>query len=196
MTQLTAVFPDAISRGATGGPEWLTEIVETGGGYRYANAARSAPLHVYDVSHAAREEAYLAQVRGHFLVAHGRAHTFPFKDWLDYKCPDAIGTGIFAALSGSTFQFYKRYTIGSYTYDRKIVLPKNGTIVVTGGTLSSIDYTTGIATMSSGTPLSWVGEFYVLCRYGADSMPATIIDGPTGARIAGADGIKVEEDRT
>jgi uncharacterized protein (TIGR02217 family) len=195
MTQLTTVFPERVSMGATGGAVWRTEIAETASGYEYTNRGWTQPKHRYVVGHDARKEAVIGPLRAHAMVANGSANSFPFKDWLDYKCPDYSGTGVFTALTASTFQFYKRYTSGSNYWDRKILLPKSGTITVTGGTVDSISYTTGIVTMTSGTPTVWSGEFFVLCRYADDKIVAELINGTTAKRIVGWSGIQLEEIR-
>lgn len=195
MPQLTAVFPEKVSMGATGGPMWRTEVLETGSGHEFVNQGWSQPRSVWDVGHAARLEETFGLVRAHYMVAGGMSNAFPFKDWLDYKCPDYSGTGVFGQTATTTFQFFKRYASGGVNFDRKIVLPKSGTVTVTGGAVASINYATGVVTMTSGTPTSWTGEFYCLCRYGTDVMQAQLIDGPTARRVVGWSNIQIREVR-
>jgi uncharacterized protein (TIGR02217 family) len=193
--QETPRFPEKISFGATGGPTWRTEIAETGGGYEYTNRAYSQPLHTYDVSHAARREKIFAALRAFYMVQAGRAGGFRYKDWADYRCPDDAGVGVFVLLTSTTFQMYKRYTSGSGTWNRKITKPQQfpNAVSVVGGAGVSVSYTTGVVSVSSGTPTAWSGEFDVPCRFVDDAMKAQIIDGTTARRVVGWTGIGIKE---
>lgn len=196
MTFREIQFPEAISHGATGGPSWRTTIAETGSGYQYTNKGWSAPLHIYDISHAARVDALFGPLRAFFMIVGGMADGFRFKDWADFNCPDDAGTGVFVMLTSTTFQMHKRYSYGGATYDRKITKPVAGSIVVTGGSGASVATTTGVVTVSSGTPTSWVGQFDVPCRFGDDAMKAqSLVGGNSGRRVTGWSGISIVEIR-
>jgi uncharacterized protein (TIGR02217 family) len=204
MTYLAhALFPIDISRGATGGPAWASSILVTGGGQRYTNQANNQPIRRYDVSHAARHHLKFERLLAHFHVTRGPLHSFPFRDWSDYKV--TTGQGVFAVLdtttSGQRFQMYRRYTFGAEDssgfpdFNRKINKPQEGTIEITGGTVDSIDYETGIVTMVTGTPTDWTGQFYIPCNYDLEGFGGEIIDGTPDARIMGWSGIKITENR-
>lgn len=193
-------FPDCISLGAVGGPRYLTDVVQTNSGFEYANQNWEFPLHGWTVGHDARLDENFGELRAHYRAMKGRFHRFRFKDWSDFKCPDDAGIGVFATIDSTHFQLYKAYlTTGSPFEARKIVKPVAGTITVDTGTVASIDYTTGIVTMTTGTPTQWFGEFDVPCRYDTDQMDEQIINrhgvGITSQLIVGWSGIRIVEVR-
>lgn len=243
-------FPERVSFHVTGGPGFATTIVTIESGAEYRNAAWSLPLATYEAIHAVRDEEETEAIRAFFLIAMGRYNGFRYKDWSDFKVKE--GQGILVYLTSTTFQLYKRYSLGpsyagtsttslaiatgaktfttqaglsfafgmrvrassaansanymeglvaSYSsttlvitvdtiggsgtladwnlaagvFDRKILKPVDP-ITVNGGTVASIDYTTGIVTMTSGTPTDWTGEFDVPCRFDIDVLKAEILD--------------------
>lgn len=168
-------FPDRVSFGAEGGPAYSTDVVRNSGGYEYRNQVWLYPLHAWVVGYDARLDANFATVRKFYRAMKGRANSFRFKDWTDFRCPDQSGSGRFAAIDSTHFQMFKLYNNGSPQEQRKITKPVSGTITVTGGAGVSIDHTTGIVTVSSGTPTDWVGQFDVPCRFDTDKMDEQII---------------------
>lgn len=167
-------FPDLVSFGALGGPGYQTDVVEVNSGAESRNQRWSMGRCQYEVSHAARLPTAYNALIAFFRNAKGRANAFRFKDWSDFSA--TASEGRFTSLSSTTFQMVKRYTSGSASEDRIITKPVSGTVTVTGGTLLSVNYTTGIVTMTSGTPTSWSGEFDVPCRFDIDVMKGEIID--------------------
>lgn len=174
----TPRFPEAVSLGFSGGPGFSTDVVGVNSGREYRNQNWSMARRKYEASHAARLPKHYRPLQAMFHIAAGRANGFRLKDWLDYRDDDAGGTGVLAVIDSNdmTYQLYKRYTFGSNTHNRIIQKPVSGTIVITGGTVDSIDYTTGIVTMTGGIPTSWTGEFDVPCRFDTDEMKADAID--------------------
>ncbi len=113
-------FPDDISRGARGGPERRTQIVELASGDEERNASWANSRRRYDVAYGIRRADDLAAVVAFFEARNGRLHGFRFKDWGDHKssCPpsgtpsptdQAIGTGDGAT---TAFQLVKHYASG------------------------------------------------------------------------------------
>lgn len=190
----TPRFPECVSLGAEGGPAFLTDIVAVASGYEYRNRAREKALGRWEVAHNALLPADYEPLRAFFLVAAGQFNGFRFKDHSDFEV--GAGEGVFVLLTATTFQMYKRYTIGASTYDRKIQKPVTGTVTVTGGSSVSVNYTTGIVTVNSGTPTSWVGQFDVPCRFGTDEMKAeTITKTGSGELLIGWRSIPIIEIR-
>jgi uncharacterized protein (TIGR02217 family) len=196
------VFPEDISYGAQGGPGWQTDVVVVSSGAESRNATWSQARRGYDVAHAARLPTPARKVQAHFEVMQGRWHGFPFKDWADYSVDGVAtnaggaGLGVFVSLTSTTFQMYKRYTApSSQVSNRLISKPKSGTIIVTGGTGVSVSYTTGIVTVSSGTPTSWTGQFYVPCRYDTDKLIGEVISRSGGQLVIGWQSIPIVEIR-
>jgi uncharacterized protein (TIGR02217 family) len=176
-------FPDCVSLGAQGGPGFLTEIVQVNGGDEYRNQRRAQELGSWEVSHNARRPEEYEPLQAMFRIAAGMANGFRFKDHLDYEV--RAGQGFFRTLTATTFQMVKRYSLAgaATTYDRDITKPVSGTVSVTGGSGVSVDYTTGIVTVSSGTPTSWVGEFDIPARFGVDQMKAVAVTRVRGGEI-------------
>ncbi len=161
-------FPPDISYGATGGAGFQTDIIVVNSGFEQRNATWADSRCIFDVSHGVKTQTQLNELIAFFRVMKGRANGFRFKDWSDFSV--ATGQGIFTTLTATTFQMYRRYTTSGNNHDRKITKPVNGTIVVTGGSGVSINYTTGVVTVTSGTPTEWTGEFDVPCRFDTDQM--------------------------
>jgi uncharacterized protein (TIGR02217 family) len=198
MPFLNERFPDDISRGAIGGAGFLTDVVMVESGHEFRRQARALELGSWEVSHAARLPEKYRRLQAFFRVAAGRANGFRFKDWTDFEA--AQTEGVFVLLTGSTggstWQMYKRYTFGAYTYDRKIQKPINGTVTVTGGSGHSIDYATGILTEGLGEPTSWAGEFDVPARFDTDVMRAETIEKQvSGELVVGWSSIPIVEIR-
>jgi len=168
----TPRFPDQVSYGASGGPTYKTDLIEVSSGYEMRNANWSAGRGSYDVSHGVNNQSDLDVLIAMFRNCKGRAHGFRFKDWMDYTVTGS--QGVFRSLSATQFQLQKHYTFGSQNELRDINKPVSATVVILGGVSPSIDYTTGIVTVTSGTPTSWTGEFDVPCRFDIDQMKASI----------------------
>ena len=171
-------FPDHVSMGALGGGSYRTDVVVVESGHEQRNQTWAQSRASYEVSHAARLPHEYEPLQAFFHAVGGRLHSFRFKDWTDYKA--TATQGAFVELTSTTFQMVKRYTAGALSRDRTISKPVSGTVTVTGGTTPTIDYTTGIVTVASGTPTAWAGEFDVPCRFDTDTMRGEIIDKNVG----------------
>lgn len=168
----TPRFPDEIAYWAIGGRGFKTTVVEAYGGDEYRVAAWSQARGVWDISQALRNanlnSAYsIPKLRNFFRVCKGQLYAFRFKDFSDYTDE---GGGVFVMLTSTTFQMYKQYAISPLADTQIIQKPVSATVVVTGGSGASVDYTTGIVTVSSGTPTSWTGQFDIPVRF-AEDMP-------------------------
>ena len=183
-------FPDNISRGARGGPERRTQIVELASGDEERNASWANSRRRYDVAYGIRRADDLAAVVAFFEARNGRLYGFRFKDWADYKScapsqtPSAtdqvIGTG-----GGTTtaFQLVKAYASGAQAWNRTITKPVAGTVrVAIDGTEQasgwSVDTTTGIVSFTtapaSGTAITAGFEFDVPVRFDTDTLDVTL----------------------
>ena len=182
--------PDNISRGARGGPERRTQIVELASGDEERNASWANSRRRYDVAYGIRRADDLAAVVAFFEARNGRLYGFRFKDWADYKsCPPSgtpaptdqvIGTG-----DGETtaFQLVKRYASGAQSWTRAITKPVAGTVRVAldgveqlGGW--SVDTTTGAVTFdtapATGATITAGFEFDVPVRFDTDALDVTL----------------------
>ena len=183
-------FPDNISRGARGGPERRTQIVELASGDEERNASWTNSRRRYDVAYGIRRADDLASVVSFFEARNGRLHGFRYKDWADYKSAlssqaitatdQQIGTG-----TGSlqTFQLAKRYTSGAQTWVRTIAKPVAGTVRVALGMVEqmsgwTVDTTTGVITFTTAPANSVIiragFEFDVPVRFDSDTLGVTL----------------------
>jgi uncharacterized protein (TIGR02217 family) len=166
-------FPDDIAPDVIAGPMFATDIVVLNSGRESRNANWSQARWKAEIRIPAREISQGQSLLKFFrAVGGGMANAFRIRDWSDYSA--TASEGIFAMLTSTTFQAYKRYTSGSATHDRKITRLR-GTPTVTGGTTPVWDLNTGILTVASGTPTAWVGEFDVPARFDTDSMKWHIV---------------------
>ena len=183
-------FPDNISRGARGGPERRTQIVELSSGDEERNATWSDSRRRYDVAYGIRKADDLAAVVTFFEARGGRLYGFRFKDWSDYKSSlpsvatsrtdQSIGTGTGAA---TQFQLVKRYTSGAQTWTRTITKPVAGTLLVALNGVAqpsgwTVDTATGIITFTVapgiGIAVTAGFEFDVPVRFDSEAMDVTL----------------------
>jgi len=125
-----ARFPDIISRGARGGPERRTQIVEMASGDEERNGSWAASRRLYDASYGIRKADDLAAVTAFFEARRGRLYGFRWKDWADYKSglpsagtlaidqPIGMGTG-----ASTVFQLVKLHSSGAQSWTRTITKP-------------------------------------------------------------------------
>jgi uncharacterized protein (TIGR02217 family) len=124
----TPRFPDSVSEGSAGGPTFMTNVFTTHTGLEQRFSTRPTTKHRFNVGLGIRTKTDMDDVRAFFYRVRGRRYGFRYKDWNDYKITDGnIGTG-----DGTTqaFNIVKKYTTGSYTYERRIFKPVASTVVV------------------------------------------------------------------
>lgn len=172
MAFIETQFPTDISYGATGGAGFQTDVITVNSGFEQRNATWADARCVFDVSHGVKTQTQLNTLIAFFRVMKGKANGFRFKDWSDFNV--TTGQGIFTQIDSTHFQMWRRYTTAGNNSDRQITKPVSGTVAVTGGVNPSVNYTTGIVTVDSGTPTSWTGEFDVPCRFDVDQMKVSI----------------------
>ena len=184
------LFPDAISRGARGGPERRTQIVELASGAEERNASWVNSRRRYDVAYGIRRADDLAAAVAFFEARSGRLHGFRFKDWADFKSclpsqtpgptDQPVGTG---NGSTNTFQLAKRYTSGAQSWTRTITKPVAGTVsIALNGTPQasgwSVSTTTGLITFATapalGVAITAGFEFDVPVRFDTDVLDVTL----------------------
>ena len=174
-------FPDDIAYGATGGPEFATNVVATASGYEQRNINWSAARGRWDVASGLKKQTQLDTLIAFFRARKGRAYGFRFKDWTDFKATaQALGSG-----NGTikTFQLIRTYSSGGNTDVRTITKPVAGTVkIYLAGVLQasgwSVNTTTGVITFTTapenGVAVSADYEFDVPVRFDTDRMAVTI----------------------
>lgn len=168
-------FPDAIARGATGGPEFRTEIAALASGFEQRNANWSAARARFDIGTAIRTREQMAEVIAFFRARKGRAYGFRFRDWTDF---DAVDQEMAATSDPLVWQLVKRYVSGAGTDVRTISKPEAGTVVVrVAGVVAapSVDTTTGRVSFASAPAAVPRADFRfdVPARFDTDHLPVT-----------------------
>ena len=182
-------FPDNISRGAQGGPERRTQIVELASGGEERNASWVNSRRRYDVAYGIRRADDLAAVVAFFEARNGRLHGFRFKDWGDHNSclpsgtPESTDQAISTGNGATTAcQLVKRYASGAQSWTCAIAKPVAGTVRIALGGVEqpsgwSVDPTTGVVTFStapgSGVAITAGFEFDVPVRFDTDALDVT-----------------------
>lgn len=130
-------FPANLSFGSIGGPERRTEIVTLANGHEERNTPWAHSRRRYDAGLGLRSLDDIAQLIAFFEARRGQMFGFRWKDWSDFKsCPSSktvdfrdqvIGEG-----DGQTqvFGLSKTYKSGSFSYERPISKPVEGTVKI------------------------------------------------------------------
>jgi len=183
-------LPTDISYGASGGPQFLTTVVEMASGQEQRNREWAEARNVYDIGMGLRSENDLGVLLSFFRARAGRANGFRYKDWLDYKSSvpqqaisatdQQLGLGDGVTVS---FQLVKSYNSGGISHMRMIQKPVAATVVIAvdGVTQTSgwqLDTTTGIVTFTVaplvGVVISAGYEFDVPVRFSEDFLAITL----------------------
>lgn len=181
MSFIEARFPDDISYGSSGGPEYATDVVSTESGHEQRNINWQSARARYNVAHGVKTQAQLDTLIAFFRARKGRAIGFRFKDWGDYAgVSQLLGTG---DGTRTLFQLVKRYSSGGAEEVRTVSKPVAGTVAIyhnsvlqTSGV--SVNAQTGMVTI---TPAPGVGvavtadyEFDVPVRFDTDRLSASL----------------------
>jgi uncharacterized protein (TIGR02217 family) len=165
------VFPEDVSDGATGGPEFSTVIITASSGNEQRVQQWERPRRRWNVSHGLRTPEEMSLLVAFFLGVKGKATGFRFRDPSDYEATDEPLSGV-----GGTRQLTKEYTFGSLTTSRDITKPAPATVTLKRNGVAYTDFTldtsTGIVTLvglTTGT-FTWSGEFHVPARFDTDSF--------------------------
>jgi uncharacterized protein (TIGR02217 family) len=137
----TVVFPPTIALGSTGGPRFLTAVVESTGGHERRSQQWPQSLGRWEVSNLNRTDAEAKELLALFYVACGRAHAFRLHD---FTAGEAAGTAEYLGTGdGVKTDFFLRkfYQAGSNIYVRRILKPITASVVVTVDGVVSTDYT-------------------------------------------------------
>jgi len=123
-------------------PRWSTAITQVDSGAEQVNQRWAHPLYRFTLPEAVRDHTVFEAVRDQWMAMRGPAHTWPFRDPLDFASQalpaanvaptvtmtdQVIGTG-----DGETtqFQLVKAYTRGTQSYSRLIHLPIVNTVLI------------------------------------------------------------------
>lgn len=131
-------LPDKWSKGSAGGPAFATRAVRLESGESDQEERWEAPLWSYDIAHNIKSLEQMAELRAFHLARRGASRGFLLKDWIDWTSKangaDAataldqpLGTGTGAQ---TVFPIVKRYADSGGSFDRRILWPVAGTVLV------------------------------------------------------------------
>lgn len=129
-------FPLDVGEGASGGPEFLTQVAETVSGAEQRASVWASGRLRFDAGTGVRSEADLIEVLRFFRARKGRAHGFRFRDLLDFASSDDGEIGPFDQVLGTAdgartdFPLVKRYGSGEDAEVRRITRPETASVVV------------------------------------------------------------------
>lgn len=170
---LDVSFPNAVARGATGGPGFSTNVVTLGSGAERRNIHWADARGEWNISTGIRTRVEMQAVIAHFYIVKGRGYSFRFKDWNDFSAADVP----MLEVTPTEWQLVKRYNIGGFEHVRSITKPVQGTVAIEiGGSPvvpASIDHLTGLVTFASapGSAPTASFEFDVPVRFDTDKLP-------------------------
>lgn len=169
-------LPVDVERGARGGPNFSTSITSTINGAETRNSQWADSRATYDIGYGIRSRADLEAVLSFFYGRRGRARSFLFKDWLDYKT-EAVTVA--AGPTALTRQLVKRYDTGGNEYVRFITQPIVSTLLVYVDNVATTSYTydgAGIISFASdpGVNVKAAFEFDVPARFNVDSLSVAL----------------------
>lgn len=137
----------------------------------------------------------LSELIKFFHMCRGRAHSFRYKNWLDYKSCDVediitpfdqvFGTGDGTTKNFQLTKTYILYGISELLNTKTITKPTPSTVVVsvdyipkTINTDYTVNYNTGtvsfVTAPTVGQILRWGGEFDLPCRFDVDELQVTL----------------------
>lgn len=156
----------------------------------------SAPISEFDISHGVLLPDGAEEIDAMWHVINFTPYSgLRFRNWADYV--GVKGKTSLVNIAGNTYQLRRSYTFASITFHRPIYKPTSDVVVYTSGDTPctfTLDTTTGIATVTSGTPSYWTGTYDYPVTF-KDNEMATRLDGVTSSLILVADQIMLEEIR-
>lgn len=125
MNFIDILFPSDIGYKSVGGPSFSTNVLQTTSGHEIRSGNWPDPLYKFDISYGINSKKHIEDLLDFFLLTKGRAHSFRFRDWIDFAGFDeeiGIGNG-----TNTEFSIIKNYQFASeQPYQRKItkIAPK------------------------------------------------------------------------
>ncbi|SBO30407.1 hypothetical protein ANAPC5_00813 [Anaplasma phagocytophilum] len=183
MLDKNARFPDEISYGSMGGPTFSTNVTTLANGGEQRKINWSYPRCRYNVIYGVKSYSQYEVLMDFFYAHRGKAFSFRFKDWSDYKASmQHVGSGDGTSL---LFQLIKKYSAGSYSYTRLIRKPVEGTVNIwieeapqLENTHYTTDYNTGqvsfLEAPKLGVKVYASFEFDILARFDTDFLTCSL----------------------
>ncbi len=169
-------LPDDIERGAIGGPGFKSSVSRLASGNDTTIRHWLQPLGGWEVGYGIQTLDDLKLVEAFFYARMGAGFKFRFKDWGDFEISQQeIGIGDGAQVD---FQVFKRYSDGSFFFDRTITRLVSGTVRFFIDSVEdfsfSVDLDTGIITASPAPAaaelVEVITEFDTPVRFATDDL--------------------------
>ncbi len=131
-------LPLRVRYGASGGPQFLTDVVTTQSGHERRNQCWAQARRRFDARSGVVTAADASLLAAFFQARAGRARGFCLKDWSDFTSAlDGVSAPAFSDQSIGTgdgtrtqFQLVKNYGSGGVIHAREIRKPVEGSVVV------------------------------------------------------------------
>ena len=180
-------LPVDIERGSIGGLGFYTTITPAAAGTEDRNQNWEDEKGEWQVGYDTQRSHWIDDVYKHFLGRRGAAHSFPFREWRDYRSgpnndllPTAVGTG-----NGilTVYQLVKTYPDSARPFVRRIFKPVVSTLVIyvnsiallpAAWTIDANGIITFVAAPGNLLTISAQFEFDVPCRYVDDRMDVNV----------------------
>jgi len=149
----TPEFPDPLTFGTVGGPEYNTSVITMASGHEQRNQNWAYPRHRYNAAPAVKTASDAATLLAFFHAVRGQADGFRFHDRSDDSATDQALT----LTGGPTVQLVKTYTAGANTLTRTIAKPVSGAAFEHNSSSyggASVDTTTGVVTLTASATAS------------------------------------------
>lgn len=170
-------FPENISEGATGGPQFNTEIITVASGGEKRNKVWSSPIYSFECAHGVKTQEQLDELIDFFYEASGRAYPFRFKNWAEYVLTKNKSELVRSGTNNETLTIYKKYS----SYTRKLTKIVDGTFKLYADDVLllsgyNLDIETGIITLSNpsnydqSVVFTCECEYDFWCRFDTDTM--------------------------
>ena len=178
-------FPERLSLGAAGGPEYSTIVHSIANGHEERIVQWQYPKYRFNLSSAIESKKDLDDLVAFFVAHKGKAISFRFKDWTDYKC---AGQKI-EPING-IYKLYKSYKCAGIEVRRNITKPVEGSVIVYSDGVkidANVDYMTGELSLAdrSYKNISVDFEFDVQVRFDMDDLQISAdIEDLSNLRIA------------
>ena len=181
-------FPLELGFGASGGPEFSTQIVVTGSGHEQRNSQWGDALVHYDAGVGIRSEADLMALLAFFRARRGQAHGFRFRDPIDHSSAPGIATSATDQRLGigdggtTRFALVKNYGDGDDVQTRRITRPVETTVRVAvdgivqtaGWAVAALGFVDFDTPPSPGAIITAGFDFDVPVRFAADRVDVSI----------------------
>lgn len=147
------------------------------GGQTLQHFGSATPKHRVNLALGVRSASDFQELVDAFYVCmFGGYEGLRVKNWQDYQA--SLTNSAVAALGGGEYQLQRKHTFGGQTFLRDIVKPVSGAVAVYDASnvllSSTVDYTDGTFTVSSGTPAKWLGQYDLPMTFEADEWSARL----------------------